>query len=71
MSTERVEINPDKNNKTLEQSQEDLANQGLNVNTAVTTTVSGTASGSVAAANASSPHPLLQPTMFMNYIIKT
>ena len=45
-------------------------NQGLNT-AAVTTTVSGTASGSVAAANASSPHPLLQPTMFMNYIIKT
>ena len=45
-------------------------NQGLNTS-AVTTTVSGTASGSVAAANASSPHPLLQPTMFMNYIIKT
>ena len=45
-------------------------NQGLNT-AAVTTTVSGTASGSVTAANASSPHPLLQPTMFMNYIIKT
>ena len=46
-------------------------NQGLNVNTAVTTTVSGSASGSVAAVNATTPHPLLQPTMFMNYIIKT
>ena len=33
MSTERVEINPDNNNKTLEQSQEDLAKQGVNVNT--------------------------------------
>ena len=32
MSTERVEINPDNNNKTLEQSQEDLAKQGVNVN---------------------------------------
>ncbi len=42
-----------------------------NSTTVVTTTVSGTASGSVTAANASSPHPLLQPTMFMNYIIKT
>ena len=46
-------------------------NQGLNVDTAVTTTVSGSASGSVAAVNATTPHPLLQPTMFMNYIIKT
>ena len=35
MSTERVEINPDNNNKTLEQSQEDLAKQGLNVNESV------------------------------------
>ena len=32
MSTERVEINPDNNEKTLEQSQQDLAKQGLNVN---------------------------------------
>ena len=45
--------------------------QASNSTTVVTTTVSGTASGSVTAANASSPHPLLQPTMFMNYIIKT
>ena len=30
--TDRVEINPDNNNKTLEQSQEDLAKQGINVN---------------------------------------
>ena len=35
MSTERVEINPDNNNKTLEQSQEDLAKQGVNVNEGV------------------------------------
>ena len=35
MSTERVEINPDNNNKTLEQSQEDLAKQGVNVNESV------------------------------------
>lgn len=33
--------------------------------------IAGTASGSVAAVNATTPHPLLQPTMFMNYIIKT
>ena len=32
MSTERVEINPDNNEKTLEQSQQDLAKQGVNVN---------------------------------------
>ena len=32
MSTDRVEINPDSNNKPLEQSQEDLAKQGINVN---------------------------------------
>ena len=43
-------------------------NQALNT-TAVT--ISGSASGSVAAVNATTPHPLLQPTMFMNYIIKT
>ena len=35
MSTDRVEINPDNNNKTLEQSQEDLAKQGVNVNEGV------------------------------------
>ena len=35
MSTDRVEINPDNNNKTLEQSQEDLAKQGVNVNESV------------------------------------
>ena len=35
MSTDRVEINPDSNNKTLEQSQEDLAKQGVNVNDGV------------------------------------
>ena len=35
MSTERVEINPDSNNKSLEQSQEDLAKQGVNVNEGV------------------------------------
>lgn len=33
--------------------------------------VSGSASGTVAAADASQAHPLTQPTMFMNYIIKT
>ena len=33
--------------------------------------IEGTASGTVAAADASAAHPLLQPTMFMNYIIKT
>ena len=33
--TDRVEINPDNNNKTLEQSQEDLAKQGVNVNEGV------------------------------------
>ena len=32
MSTDRVEINPDNTNKPLEQSQEDLAKQGINVN---------------------------------------
>ena len=32
MSTDRVEINPDSNNKPLEQSQQDLAKQGINVN---------------------------------------
>ena len=32
MSTDRVEINPDNTNKTLEQSQEELAKQGVNVN---------------------------------------
>ena len=32
MSTDRVEINPDNNEKTLEQSQQDLAKQGVNVN---------------------------------------
>ena len=46
-------------------------NQGLNT-TAVTTTVSGTASGTVAELPMLlQDHPLLQPTMFMNYIIKT
>jgi len=35
MSTERVEINPDSNNKSLEQSQEDLAKQGINTNEGV------------------------------------
>ena len=30
--TDRVEINPDNTNKPLEQSQEDLAKQGINVN---------------------------------------
>ena len=35
MSTERVEINPDNNEKTLEQSQQDLAKQGVNVNEGV------------------------------------
>ena len=35
MSTDRVEINPENNNKTLEQSQEDLAKQGVNVNEGV------------------------------------
>jgi microcystin-dependent protein len=33
--------------------------------------IEGTASGTVTAADASAAHPLLQPTMFMNYIIKT
>ena len=35
MSTDRVEINPDNTNKPLEQSQEDLAKQGVNVNEGV------------------------------------
>ena len=35
MSTERIEVNPDNNNKSLEQSQEDLAKQGVNVNEGV------------------------------------
>ena len=35
MSTDRVEINPDSNNKSLEQSQEDLAKQGINTNEGV------------------------------------
>ena len=34
-------------------------------------TVAGSASGTVTAADASQAHPLTQPTMFMNYIIKT
>ena len=34
-------------------------------------TIAGSASGTVAAADASEAHPLTQPTMFMNYIIKT
>ena len=33
--TDRVEINPDNTEKTLEQSQEDLAKQGVNVNEGV------------------------------------
>ena len=45
--------------------------QPANNTTVVTTTVSGTASGTVAGEQASAAHPLLQPTMFMNYIIKT
>ena len=45
--------------------------QPSNSTTVVTTTVSGTASGTVTAQQASAAHPILQPTMFMNYIIKT
>ena len=33
--------------------------------------IAGTASGTVTAQQASAAHPILQPTMFMNYIIKT
>ena len=35
MSTERVEINPDNTEKSLEQSQQDLAKQGINTNEGV------------------------------------
>ena len=45
-------------------------NTDVTTDTTTTTNVSTTVDAATGA-NASSPHPLVQPTMFMNYIIKT